>query len=286
MKIPKNKYVSSALVILGFCLAMYQMVNYVGLYRWVADLQLRFFGIYFPLLAMLPCLALTIPGFLLSPDSEAEREDFEWSFATAEELGIYRQRRRLTRLRYFLPLTALASATLFIWSQFLPSAPPPAVTIDLNKPFASAPPTGVPVVVIGTPVMNAMVAVESLGRMPDKAVVPIVGTEGANAPLIFVNPVTYSRIDQGLLINLRQSGRISGVLYKNAMPGELRRSYEKAGIEIPEPHYVLSQNYRSMYSGVILWAWLLASVAMLQLLLLFNARRLIRKFTRELEENY
>lgn len=245
MRIPKNKWLSMSLHVIAVLLVGYQALNYAGLYRLVSELQVKLLGFYLPYVSILPLCILFVPGWLTAPDpdpAEAEaRLAEENSFPTYEEWMIHQQNVNLTVARRHLPrawgLTAAAVAVVF----FVPEpVPPPPVTVDLTRLGNIAPPVGVPVILRGTPDDTMMTLSRHGSRANEDVSTVSVGGPGPDGGYRFFALLgRHDNDTRNALAEFERTGGRTGYLSENGLDNETRSAFERAGIRVATPHYLL-----------------------------------------------
>jgi hypothetical protein len=276
-------------LLIACALTGYQAVEYTGLYRWVSDLQGAHLGIYWPVLSLtaagLPLIALAVllvpgPQVTRKSDEDALSEQFE----TFEELGIYRGRQLEVRLRILIPVTACIALGVLGYGLSLPTNPPAPVLVDISALGAKAPPADVPVILVGGPVPEAVITRDSINSNdPDLAVVPVIGDQPVSQFRFFFDFVEDRLKRPALVEEFVRTGRMTGVLVRNSMDGELRAGYASAGAHIAQPYYVLERGYQTPHRRVLGHAGLAALVLALELVMYFFNRRRLARYRRNLE---
>ena len=295
MRIPKSAPLSIMLGMLGFGLAMYEAIAYTGLYRIAAELQQRWLGFSFVLLSMAPSLIYMIPSQLVAPDWDARRAKAEGlqlaiedDFDDYDALEAYRQGRNARRLiLYWIPAATLLTAAIFFRQQHLANAPVMApVEVDIGRIGSATPPLDVPVTLVGIPVEGADVVIERRGKdSADEHTLPIVAKAGESAPpyRYFVYLGRQEAESAAALAALRGSGRITGTLSQDGLDGQVRAVYEREGVAIAQPHYLLRRLPERPQSPFGL-TWTFAGITGLLILVWLNFLRRVRKHRRALIE--
>ncbi|MBV9884560.1 MAG: hypothetical protein JO276_16245 [Sphingomonadaceae bacterium] len=273
MQIPKNQTLSLALSALGIAAAFYSMVNYVGPYRWLSELQTRILGFYLPAISLgVPALIFLIPGRLVEPEPGAsEPEDFP----TYEAEMIYRNRRLIRRLRFWAVGCAVGGILVFLFGLTRPDGLPAPVSVASSAP--PPPPVGVPVLLRGIVDQDQVHSLSTHGVR--------LNSESYAAPLLGQNPVRYV-VDLGhdemearwRLDQLTRQGQAEGTLRENGLSGEMRASFEGSGVRFADPYYLLEPDGPTPHRQLLGIAWLLLGVGAVLGLIIANAWRLIRLY--------
>jgi hypothetical protein len=92
---------------------------------------------------------------------------------------------------------------------------------------------------------------------------------------------------QQRLAELERTGAATGYLSENGLDGETRAAFERAGLRIASPHYLLSQQPPITARGALTGIGVLAGLAALVMGLLWLYHlHVIRKYRRQLAEDY
>ena len=290
MRIPKNRALSLALLLLAVAAAGYQYLTYSGLYRLASELQLRLLGMYLPFLSMLALGVFFIPGALTAPPRDESEDDarfaVEDSFATHEEMMVYKQRRLLKRLRLWIVAALALAAAAGIAALAAPGGRPAPVAVDLATLGAAAPPVGVPIVLRGRPEGAHMAVLSRRGAREygDEAIVPVTGGAFNGRYRFFAHLGRQEQETRRALADFARTGAMAGTLTENGLGGQMRAAFEQAGLRIAAPHYLLVQDETTPRSRLMALAMLLFGIAVLLGLVALNAWRLHRKYRRLLGE--
>jgi hypothetical protein len=294
VRIPKNKWLSLSLHVIAVLLIGYQVINYTGMYRWASELQTGVMGFYLPYVSAIPMLILFFPGFMteppLDPAIEEARLAEENSFATHEEWMIHKHQQTIDSMRRGLPRVVIVGLAATLVAFLMPApAPPPPIRIDLATLGGTAPPVGVPVILVGTPDLAHVMTLSRHGSRvnEDVSTVPVVGPGFDGRYRFFAHLGNQDARSREVLAEIDRTGTLTGTLGENGLDGETRAAFERDGLQLATPHYLLSDRPPlTAQHWVRVAAALLGIAALFMVVALLFALWFRRKFRRQFAEYY
>lgn len=240
-----------------------QVLTYSGLYRWLCEWQLGQGGEYDGLLsALVPAALLMAPALLYLrnlPQDPAHPAPAPRPQADAEKIGL----RVLTVVGVG---SAIICAGMLAWAQSVPGGSGPAIDVDLAKLGDAAPPLGrvtligaVDATHVATKWISGKVAVDHEHTVYAPMIVP-----GARDARIFVKQYTGGSVTQPLPTG--PGDQFRGVLVEGGLPHDMVRQFERTGVRIGEPYYLLMMGRDGARTPYYVAAGLAGFVAMLGLL--------------------
>lgn len=227
-----------------------------GLYRWLVELQIGWWGSYDPIwTAFLPGLLLAAPGFGAMARLALDRRKREAPGPATEA----HRRPRLARLLAFLGLAfVLAGGGAWAVALGMPDGTEPPVRFDLATLGGAPAPAG-RVILAGTPDPAAVTGTASTDSGRGEVDFFYVGLRPspARAPLrLFVEQNAGDRRELRALESVR-----IGYLVENGLPPLALHDLRVRGIEVASPHYVLRTGASAPRALYLLFAglgWLAA----------------------------
>jgi hypothetical protein len=216
----------------------WQVATYGGWYRWLCERELESSGSYDAMMtAIVPSFLLITPAILVLrhylpaqpppravPRTQAENERVGLRVLATVGLG-----------------SAALCATALIWAATLPGGAGPAVTVDLATLGTAPPPLG-RVRLIGT-VDAAHVTIKNYGGK-----VALHGERNLYAPMIVPGDAAGPRrifvkefVTGDIAVPLPSAaGNVfRGVLVTGGLPGDMKRQFERLGVHVAQPYYLL-----------------------------------------------
>jgi len=218
--------------------AVWQVATYSGWYRWLCELELESSGEYDPMMtAFVPAFILIVPAVVVLrhylpakpppravPRTQAENEKV--ALRVLGTIGL---------------AAALLCAAALIRAATLPGRSGPSMTVDLATLGAAPPPLG-RVTLIGS------IDAAHVTRKSFSGKVTLHGERNLYAPMIvpgaapgsariFVKEFVSSDIARPLPTGAGNSFR--GVLVEGGLPGDMRRQFERLGVPVAKPYYLL-----------------------------------------------
>jgi hypothetical protein len=215
---------------------LWQVITYSGLYRWLCEWQLAQGGEYEGLLtALVPAVLLIAPALLylrLRPQGAVHPAAVPVSPADAEKLAV--------RVLMVVGVGGtLVCAALLLWAQRLPGGSGPSVDVDLAKLGDAMPPLGRVTLTgsfdpahVATKTIDGKVAVDNEHDLYAPMIVP-----GNAEARIFIKQYVSGDVTQPMPSG--PGGGFRGVLIEGGLPGDMIRQFERTGVRISEPYYVL-----------------------------------------------
>lgn len=229
--------------------AWWEYSHYSGLYRWLADWQIAKWGGYEPVwTALVPAFILAIPAIRVL----REREFLNQASLVAGDDPVPILRRVRTGMLICGAVLALVAGGAYLTSQRLPDPSDPPATVNLTTLGAAAPPTGSAIFAGAVPDTDRALQMDEAFRSRSADIdhqtiyVPVVA-EGAakDAPVrFFIDRASYGFADSGEAprVNVFLADHMRGVLVENGLPADVVAAFEKQGMAIAKPHYLMTTN--------------------------------------------
>lgn len=220
--------------------AVWQVVMYSGLYRWLCEAQLDSFGSYMAVLtALVPAAVLMAPAFLLlllrsrAAGPGADRPP-------PRVLKVAEVRVQVLLVMVGLPLVAaLVCAGALIGAMRVPSVNGPSRDVDLARLGNAPPPLG-RVTLIGTVDAGHVTRKIHDGRGDHGfelyAPMRVPGASDGMARL-FVNETGVAGTPAPLPTG--PGKRFKGVIVEGGLPRDMHRQFERIGVRVATPYFVL-----------------------------------------------
>jgi hypothetical protein len=218
--------------------SIWSAVNYAGLFRWAANLEIEKLGGYSEKwTAILPGMTLAAPAFwFIGRRAALDRAEGRQA-PVSEARGLAR-----TRLIFCVAgIIALSvGAGSWLLSQNIPDGSEPAVAFDASRLGTAPVPKG-KVVIRGEAMPEASGTLTSDGLLAEASVYAgfrVVGEAAGNAPvrLFIERRFGDSRDAATAQFFLPEQ---EGYLIQNGLPGAVLEDLRRRGIAIASPHYVL-----------------------------------------------
>jgi len=229
--------------------AWWEYSHYSGLYRWLAEWQIARWGSYEQVwTAAVPAFILTIPSFRVL----RQRELLNQAALIAGDDPVPILRRVRTGMLICGVILTLVAGGAYLWSQRLPAPSDPPATIDLVALGSTAPPTGSAIFARAAPDTDRALQMEEAFRSRSADIdhqtiyVPVLA-EGAakDAPVrFFIDRASYAFADskEAPRTNIFLADHMQGVLVENGLPADVVAAFEKRGVAIAAPHYLMTTN--------------------------------------------
>lgn len=229
--------------------AWWEYSNFSGLYRWLADWQIARWGGYERLwTALVPAVILAIPAFRVLREHELLNQAS--LIAGDDPVPV------LSRVRAGMLLCgailALVAAGAYVSAQQLPDPSDPPVTVDLAALGAAAPPTGSAIFAGAVPDTDRALQMDEAFRSRSADIdhqtlyVPVVAKDAAkDAPVRFlIDRASYAFTDsqEAPRTNIFLADHMQGVLVENGLPADIVAAFERQGVTIAKPHYLMTTN--------------------------------------------
>lgn len=211
---------------------LWQLLTYRGLMALAAEWQFNAFGRYYPALTY---VLLTI--LLASP--------ILWLLRGGQERAATALPGR-TFIRAILGLAvacAVGSAIAALTMAMQPDDQGAAARVTIGSAAATTPAEGA-TIVVGDVVADRVAGLSEdlfLARRSFRFV-PMVAPDARGDPIRYVAEIDGA----DTLATARRDGALTGILKRNALPGEIGRLFRYAGFDIAEPHYVLFASRASL----------------------------------------
>lgn len=217
--------------------SVWTLINYAGLFRWLAELQLDRFGGYSEKwTAILPGMLLAAPALWF-----IRRRGALSTAAQAQPAQATRIRRTGRIMGIIGAVAAIVGAAAFLYSQRLPDGSEKPGPVDIATLGAAPVPSG-RVVVRGEVDPRASTVVTDSGRMTSYRTFYVgfrpEGGSAKDAPLrLFIERHAGSGSDPPT--NQYFLPEQTGYLVENGLPGAALHDLRGRGIRIASPHYLL-----------------------------------------------
>ncbi|MFT4025263.1 MAG: hypothetical protein QM676_00445 [Novosphingobium sp.] len=250
-------------------LFLWQRVEYLGIVALLAEWQFNFLGRSYPAISyLLPVTILALPALLLY--RRARRRHSEQRIARAT------LRSALAFQKMLLAVTAavaLAALVFVVLAFAISGKADGARRIDLAAPVVLPPADG-PATIAGSIIATRTSALRQNfllgGRSQRFSPIVAPGADGMDLQyFVELSPAAENPANRG-------AGEFSGILRRDALPGEIVRLYRYAGYHITDPHYVLFRDVASARSADLQTAAQLAFVALVFGVLALLQRRRVR----------
>lgn len=229
--------------------AWWEYSHFSGLYRWLADWQIAKWGGYEQVwTALVPAFILAIPAFRVL----RERELLNQASLIAGDNPVPILHRVRTGVLICGVILALVAGGSFLYSQTLPDPSDPPATVDLATLGSAAPPTGSAIFAGAIPDTDRALQMDEAFRSRSADIdhqtiyVPVVVAGAAkDAPVrFFIDRASYGFADSGEAprVNVFLADHMQGVLVENGLPADVVAAFEKQGVPIAKPHYLLTTN--------------------------------------------
>lgn len=256
----------AALVSLFF---LWQLVQYKSVMAWLAEWQFSTFGYYNPSITYLALVTLLAsPGLLLFLQVRQRDSEQRLVAATLRSATIFR--------RVVLGVSAACFAAAIVTLLMLLTLPTGGGAyrqIDLGQPIVTLPQEG-PTTIGGRVLYNrtAVFGENLLVARRTLLIAPMLPPKSTNADLQFFVELPSDTNPQNAEAQSRaaQDGNVlsmTGILRRNALPGEIVALFQYAGYRVEPPYYVLFASETSMRWPYYEIACELALVALLFLAL-------------------
>lgn len=259
---------------------LWEATNYRGLFGRLAELQIRYFGSYAPLLTFLFLFSLAaLPAWLILRILR-KREDDESTPEQALELEIKRTKNLRAILYGFAAATTCVVAGFAVFTLFmLPGSQGKLQTIAASD-FGTVSVAEGPARLVGGEIGTIVFFGQDWFLGDDRMAFAPYRASGKDGQLarIFVQLDATSK---NRLAGLTQRPAWSGVLVEGGLPGTARVLFNSIGVGISKPYYTL---YRDEYSLKIRYWLQTIQWAILSVFLLIFARmqtRRIKKLEKE-----
>jgi hypothetical protein len=211
---------------------LWQLVQYRGIVAFIAEWQFSVFGHSLPVISyLLPVVVLVSPGLLLFWRARPRQSEERLAGA------MIRSAQRFQQMLFAVAASFGVGALVFLVVALnVPANQDQALRIDLAKPMLAQPADG-QTTITGSILYNQTVALEQnlFITRTAKRFAPIVAPGAAGNDLQYF--VELPTPIQGE--SLPQISSRSGILQRDALPGELVRLYRYAGFRVEQPYYVL-----------------------------------------------
>jgi hypothetical protein len=270
--------VATALYVLGIAATMFDMISYVGLYRFATDLMLNNFGISIRLIGLIGCIPYFLPAVIFSRvfwketheyqslllDAETAAYDKADSYAALELPKVTKSQRQLGKAAIILSAAALlAFGGTFLASE--PSLPTFTMSADSREQFPET--AQVTVTGIGQPLSSARL---SIGASRFVDVIPLPQSMTAGSPRLIIefdNTNSYEGEFQRMAIE--RDGIFRGWIVKNGLSGEAFAMLENSGVSPTEPYWALVQNPPASARGLLKLLSVLCALCLVVVLVSF-----------------
>ncbi|RYX81304.1 hypothetical protein EON83_24635 [bacterium] len=253
-------------------LLLWQVLNYQGVFAFLAEWQFNFLGRSYPAVTyLLPVLILAALGLPLYWGIRRRQ--------SAERIALATLRSALS-FQKTLNIVAIASAVVALGFLLLSlkNSPQPArpQTIDLSAAIPPLPADGQATISgdIAT-TRTAVLRHKVLLTTESQRFAPITAPGSSGEELQFFVELTPAV--------KTTDGSIHGVLRRDALPGEIIRLYHYAGYRVASPHYVLFHDEASANRPYRRIALQIALIALVFALLALYQRRRVKLIERDLE---
>jgi hypothetical protein len=217
---------------------LWEIVQYHGAMALLAEWQFNTFGHYYPSVTYLALVAaLASPGLLLF--MRVRRRDSEQRLAAATLRSATVFRRIVLGIGVACLLAAFATLLLAL---ALPTSAGGPRRIDLGQPIVALPEEG------ATMIDGAILYDRTTAFNEDLVIArrnlrfaPIVPPRSATSDLQFFVELPSASAPQAA-----GAGSMTGVLKKNALPGEILQLYRYAGYRVEPPYFVLFASEEAM----------------------------------------
>ncbi|MGU3390538.1 hypothetical protein [Sphingomonas sp. M1A8_2b] len=217
---------------------LWQVVQYNGVMALLAEWQFGHIGHYYPSLTYLALVVLLVsPGLLIFLNARKRGSDQRLAATTLRSATVFRR----TVLGLAAACFAAAITTLLLLFT-LPSGVGTPRRIDLARPVLALPSEG-PTTINGMILYNRTAAFDQDRFVARRTLrfAPIIAPRSTSLDLQFFVELpseTASQVD-GV-------SSLTGLLKRNALPGEIVRLFRYAGYRVEPPHYVLFASNAAM----------------------------------------
>ncbi|WP_411340476.1 hypothetical protein V6U71_00410 [Sphingopyxis sp. J-6] len=229
--------------------AWWEYSHYSGLYRWLAEWQIAKWGGYEQVwTAAIPACILMIPAFRVL----RERELLNQASLIAGDDPVPILRRVRTGMLVCGVILTLAATGAYFYSQQLPDPSGPRTTVDLAALGDAAPPIDSATFASAVPDTDRALQRDEAFRSRSADIdhqtiyVPVVAKGAAkDAPVrFFIDRASYAFTDSGEAprTNIFLADHMQGVLVENGLPADVVAAFEKQGVTIASPHYLMTTN--------------------------------------------
>lgn len=229
--------------------AWWEYSHYSGLYRWLAEWQIAKWGSYEQVwTALVPAFILAIPAFRVL----RERELLNQASLIAGDDPVPILRRVRTGVLICGGVLALVAGGAYLTSQQLPDPSDPPTTVDLTALGAAAPPTGSAIFAGAIPDTARALQMDEAFRSRSADIdhqtiyVPVVAVGAAkDAPVrFFIDRASYAFADnkEAPRVNIFLPDHMQGVLIEDGLPADVVAAFQKQGVPIASPHYLMTTN--------------------------------------------
>ncbi len=211
---------------------LWQLVQYQGIVAFIAEWQFSVFGHSLPVISyLLPVVLLVSPGLLLFWRARPRQSEERLAGAMLRSAQRFRQMLLAVAASFGLGALVFCFVALDI-----PTNADNALRIDLAKPLIALPEEG-QTTISGTILYTQTVALDQnlFITRSSKRFAPIVAPGAAGNDLQFFVELPAAKEGEAM----PQISSRSGILQRNALPGELVRLYRYAGFRVEKPYYVL-----------------------------------------------
>jgi hypothetical protein len=229
--------------------AWWEYSHFSGLYRWLAEWQIGKWGSYEQVwTALIPAFILAIPAFRVL----RERELLNQASLIAGDDPVPILRRVRTGMLICGVILALVAGGSWLYSQGLPDPSDPPATIDLAALGTTTPPTGSAIFAGAVPDTDRALRMDEAFRSRSADIdhqtlyVPVVAKDAAkDAPVRFlIDRASYAFTDsqEAPRTNIFLADHMQGVLVENGLPADVVAAFERQGVKIASPHYLMTTN--------------------------------------------
>ena len=246
-------------------LFVWELVNYRGVVAFFAEWQFGLFGHAYPLISFLvPIIILASPGLILFWRARRRKSEERLASATVRSAVAFQ------KMLVSVAASFGVGALIFLLASLnIEASPDLAERIDLAKPVISVPAEG-QATITGSLLYTQTAALNQdlVFMRSSQRFAPIV-PPGANAnDLQFFVELPASATPE----SMRGISSVSGILQRNALPGELVRLYRYAGFRVEPPYYVLFLSKES-----IAWPQQRMAIELLLISLVFAVLSLLQR---------
>lgn len=217
---------------------LWQIVQYRGLMAFLAEWQFNFLGRYYPSLTYVALVALLAsPAIVIFLKVRRRHSEQRLAAATLRSALVFR------RVVYSIAaLCSVAAIITLLMLLVLPRGAGEPHNIDLAQPAVALPAEG-PTTINGTILFDRTAAFDKkwFFTRHDMRFAPVVAPGAIATDLQFfieLPPESAARPSAGV--------SMTGILKKDALPGEIIQLYRYAGYRVEAPYYVLFSDEASM----------------------------------------
>jgi hypothetical protein len=244
---------------------LWQLVRYSGFVAFAAEWQFGVLGHAYPLISFLvPIVLLVSPGLILFSRVRKRKSEARLAGATIRSAIAFQ------RMLFGVAASFGIGALIFLIASLnIVTNPDLAQRIDLAQPVISVPAEG-QATLTGSIIYTQTAALDQNLILIRKSqrFAPIVPPGTAANDLQFFVELPVSANPEAL----RDISSMSGILQRNALPGELIRLYRYAGFRVEQPYYVLFLN-----KAAIAWPQQRMAIALLLISLVFGVLGLLQR---------